>query len=302
MTGTECQGESCCTSIVLPAGSYPMGRGTEDCTDCADGCPSGMLCIPQEQPEHPATIASFALDKYEVTVGRFAAFVDAYDGGWRPSVGDGANAAVETAQGLAAGETGWPSDGNDELPADRATLEGNILCQSSNATWGQGVDSYPMNCVDWYEAFAFCIWDGGRLPTEAEWEYAAAGGDENRLYPWGDDDTEPLPASYGYVGVGSDPSPFISVGSNPEGNGRWGHADLAGSVHEWLRDWSVDDWYTTTQSGCSDCICLAGTVSPILRGGYWQSIATDLRAASRDANMADEHRVYYGFRCARSAP
>ena len=62
-----------------------------------------------EQPEHPATVSSFYLDKYEVTVGRFRAFVAAFDAGWRPSVGEGANAAVESAQGLAPGATGWQS-------------------------------------------------------------------------------------------------------------------------------------------------------------------------------------------------
>jgi formylglycine-generating enzyme required for sulfatase activity len=77
------------------------------------------------------------------------------------------------------------------------------------STRAEANDQYPMNCVNWYEAFAFCIWDGGRLPTEAEWEYAAAGGDENRIYPWGNDVAEPLPASYAATGN----SPRIAVGS-----------------------------------------------------------------------------------------
>ena len=109
MTGTECGGGSCCTRILVPGGSFPMGRGTEACGRwCRTGCPSdiGGGCWPNEQPEHPATVSSFYLDKYEVTVGRFRAFADAFGAGWRPEAGQGANAAVEAAQELAAGTTG----------------------------------------------------------------------------------------------------------------------------------------------------------------------------------------------------
>jgi len=58
ISGTECQGGSCCESIVLPGGSFPMGRGTETCDDCTDGCPSATTCYAREQPEHPATVVS----------------------------------------------------------------------------------------------------------------------------------------------------------------------------------------------------------------------------------------------------
>ena len=80
MSGTECNGESCCTSILVPGGTFPMGRGAETCGGCTDGCPSGMTCETDERPERPATVSTFHLDKFEVTVGRFRAFVEAYDG------------------------------------------------------------------------------------------------------------------------------------------------------------------------------------------------------------------------------
>jgi formylglycine-generating enzyme required for sulfatase activity len=73
------------------------------------------------------------------------------------------------------------------MKADQATLIAAVKCSATYQTWTDSAgsnESRPMNCITWYEAFAFCIWDGGRLSTEAEWNYAAAGGSEQRQYPW----------------------------------------------------------------------------------------------------------------------
>src|SRR6201999_4137350 len=64
----------------------------------------------------------------------------------------------------------------------------NLTCDPTASTWTGGDDSRPMNCVTWFESYAFCIWDGGFLPSEAEWEYASSGGKDYRLYPWGNTD------------------------------------------------------------------------------------------------------------------
>ncbi|MBN1612071.1 MAG: SUMF1/EgtB/PvdO family nonheme iron enzyme, partial [Polyangiaceae bacterium] len=284
-TGLVCNSESCCRNIVVPAGTFLMGR----CGDAGAGCLDESDGSSSELPEHPATVSSFHLDKYEVTVGRFRAFMNAYDAGWRPMVGQGANRVVESSLGLASGETGWQSAWDSQLasvayqvtPGDWS-LEDRITCNADSETWRHEIgteeqEDYPINCVNWYEAFAFCVWDGGRLPTEAEWERAAAGGTDNRLYPWGWD----VPtASHANSAEGAN-SPHVAVGSTPLGNGRWGHSDLAGSMFEWTLDWYSDTYYLTTEAGCSDCANLTAATYRAVRGNSWLAAGWQLRAAGR---------------------
>lgn len=161
----------------MPQASFKMGRSEDPAASdyYTDGSAS-------EVPEHDATLSAFALDKYEVTVARFRQFVLVYDQ-WHatdghPSNGEGSNPNASS--------TGWDSPWNtpdsSDLPVDASTLESNLNCSSGNWTRNAGANEpNPINCVNWYETWAFCIWDGGRLPTEAEWEFVAAGGARNRL-------------------------------------------------------------------------------------------------------------------------
>ena len=284
--GLLCAGVSCCEAPALPAGSFPMGRGA-----ATDACPGGLVCGDEEQPEHTVTLSAFRLDAFEVTVGRFRAFVEAYDG-TPPAVGAGAHPAIA--------QSGWKASWNGAMPASRAALEGNLRCDDAAATWSDapgGAEAAAINCVSWYEAFAFCAWDGGRLPTEAEWEYAAAGGDENRLFPWGgaSPTTATALAAWGKSGAKA----TDAVGGHPTGDGRFGQRDLAGGVWEWALDAYASGWYAGAGSGCTDCASLSGS-SRVYRGGsFADQNATYLRGAARSVDVPSFRHHVLGFRCAR---
>jgi len=255
-----------------------------------------------EVPEHSATVASFALDKYEVTVGRFRKFVNAY-GGWH--AGATVNPVDNAGAHPIAAYTGWGHSWNassSDLPASASDLKTELNCDSTYQTWtdgGTGNENYPINCVNWFEAFAFCIWDGGRLPTEAEWEYAAAGGTQNYLYPWGINDPDATRANY----VGSADTPHIAVGSYVAGNSYWGHADLAGSMSELAFDLYSSSYYGTSSNpapcnNCANTIPDASFIARVVRGGFWGY--SELRAAYRNAKAPPDRAIGLGFRCART--
>src|SRR5262249_20228990 len=139
-----------------------------------------------------------------------------------------------------------------------------LHCNPTYQTWRDASpanDNQPMNCVTWYEAMAFCIWDGGYLPTEAEWNYAASGGRDQRPYPWTSDRSTTVDCTYADYKGDHDPAcgegamvgPNL-VGSKPNGDGLWGQADLAGNLSEWNLDWFADRYPGSSPgSSCGDC-------------------------------------------------
>ncbi len=284
---------SCCDSPLVPGGTF--SRSYDVATD-------GMW----NDPSNTATVSDFRLDKYEVTVGRFRQFVLAGTGTQANPPAPGAGANPNTPG------TGWDSSWNAHLVADQGALLAAIACDQNYPVWTAtpgGDESRPMNCQSWYEAMAFCAWDGGFLPTEAEWNYAAAGGSEQRAYPWssppGSLTIDTTDASF-YVdateqcfgdGVdGCSVGDMLPVGSLPAGDGKWGQSDLAGNVWE-----EVYDWGNPYSSPCDDCVSLTPSVDHQIRGGSFDNVNSALRTSYRySCNATDERCGTLGFRCARA--
>jgi formylglycine-generating enzyme len=271
----------CSDDLPVPGGSFVMGS--------AEG-----VGFPSERPTRPATVAFFYLDKYEVTVGRFRRFLNSFEG---DGFAEGAGAHP-----LLPG-SGWQSTWSGQ-DSDGIAFSVNECGGPWTATPGAS-EARPITCVTWYQAFAFCVWDGKRLPTEAEWEFAAVGGAEQRTYPWGE--TRPTSA-LAVFGCSYDGLPDCSdadlpfAGSVSGGRGRFGQLDLAGSVWEW----TLDTYAPYPSTACDNCANVTSTAEDgrAFRGGNYvfddPAEASNLRGTARlgfDAKYPDSTR---GFRCARS--
>ncbi|MGA3123092.1 MAG: SUMF1/EgtB/PvdO family nonheme iron enzyme [Polyangiaceae bacterium] len=176
-------------------------------------------------------------------------------------------------------ETGWDATDWNTYVATGAgaasTWDTNLNCQATDVTWTSAAGSQenlPINCVDWYEAYALCIWDGGFLPSEAEWEYVAAGGSQQLEYPWGSMDpgtTNQYAIYSGYYTA--NPTNIAPVGTATLGAGYWGQLDMAGEVFEWNLD-----GYATYVDPCTNCANLTTTLPRVLPGGYSFAPASSL--------------------------
>jgi formylglycine-generating enzyme required for sulfatase activity len=277
-----------------------MGRSTS-------GSDSSSAGLDDELPENDVSVDSFGLDRYEVTVGRFRKFVDAVVGGWQPAAGSGKH--THLSGGQIAGESGWDANWNSELFTDKNEWDSELSCNSILQTWtfkAGSDENKPQNCMNWFQAYAFCIWDGGFLPSEAEWEYAAAGGSENRLYPWGQPEPNKTRAVYGCLSsgtLGCELASLLVVGSTPLGKGMYGQMDLAGSLNEWNLDWYSETWYKYANSSavCKNCANVSGETSlRVVRGGSFESNALSLRSVSRRGFGPTADRYFVGVRCART--
>jgi formylglycine-generating enzyme required for sulfatase activity len=292
---------SCCASQDVPGGTFYLSY---------DGVTENHT-----SKSYPRSVSGFRLDRYEVTLGRFRPFVNAVsaDAGvlWLPEPGSGKHTHLNGGNGLrnpsvdggGAFESGWDPAWNAELRALSTKL---LQCGGIESTWTphfDGHDNEPVNCLTWVEAYAFCIWDGGFLPTEAEWNYAAAAGAEQRVYPWGNADAGCSYAEF-VSGTPCQMSPQ-NVGLDPLGDSLFGQADMAGGLLEWTLDAFHADLATTPQTDVAvtdigDAGADAATATlRVQRGGSFVSDSQYILTAQRGSSAARDRSFVAGVRCAR---
>jgi formylglycine-generating enzyme required for sulfatase activity len=203
-------------------------------------------------PVHTVELDAFYMNVNEVTVGQFKQFVDQSDYEW------------------------WP-DNDDRW---------SIVAKYSPT------DDHPMVYVSWHDATAYADWAGKRLPTEAEWEYAARGGLAGKRYLWGDEITHNRANHYGIGGKDKWPK-SAPVGSFAPND--YGLYDMAGNVAEWCRDWYDGNYYN--QAPPQNPPGATEGSRRVLRGGSWMNTSRALRVANRSSARPETRYSDIGFRC-----
>jgi formylglycine-generating enzyme len=278
--------------VRLDGGAFLMGSPDAD-GYAADG----------EGPVHEVTVRPFWIDCGAVTNARFREFVDA------------------TGYVTAATSFGWSFVFGGLLPDDFEDTAGVAAApwwrQVFGAVWDhpegpqsdlEGRDDHPVIHVSWDDAQAFCAWSASRLPTEAEWEYAARGGLAQQTFPWGPD-LEPGGEHRMNVWQGQFPA------ENTEADGWYGTApvlsypangyglhNMTGNVWEWCSDWFGPEYYAS--SPARDPRGPDSGTHRVMRGGSYlchDSYCNRYRVAARSGNTPDASTGNLGFRTVRDA-
>ena len=304
--------------VLIPGGVFAMGGDNEQ-------------AAPDEYPKHKVQVSSFYMDKTEVTNVQFKKFVDA-------------TGYITTAERVPDWEELKKSvPPRTPKPPDSIMVAASLVFKPTNGPvnlsdysqwwrWVKGADwkhpegpgstiagkeNYPVVQVSWFDAMAFCKWAGKRLPAEAEWEFAARGGLENNIYPWGNENI-----NSGKAKANSWEGKFPYLNEKKDGfvtaapvksflpNG-YGLYDMAGNVWEWCSDWYNADYYksiansmATNPKGADKSFDPDEPYAQkrVLRGGSFlcnDSYCSGYRVARRMKSSPDTGLEHTGFRCVK---
>ena len=272
------------TMVLIPGGEFQMG-------DHHDGMSDAL-------PVHAVYVDSFYMSRYKITSQQYCDYLNS-------AISKG---LIEVRSGIvyaAPGGTDPYCNTHSYTAQSQIDYSGGVFSVRTND--GIDMSDHPVFHVSWYGAVAYCNYYGHRLPTEAEWEYAARGGEHDPYYryPWGNS-IDGSKANYSASGdpyeTGAKPwtTPvgYYDRGQIPAGtdmaNG-YGLYDMAGNVWEWCNDWYGENYYSVSPYDNPEGPA-SGTYR-VLRGGQWNSGAVSCRAASRDGYKPPNYRCYCrGFR------
>ncbi|MBN1818329.1 MAG: SUMF1/EgtB/PvdO family nonheme iron enzyme [Sedimentisphaerales bacterium] len=304
------------TGILLPEDMVYIAAGTFPMGDSFDEGWSG------ERPVHDVTLSSFSIGRYEVTNGQYRDFLHSALSSGTITVSDGIVYGTDDQQPYC--------DTSDSDPYSQVAFDGSEFSVRTKA--GRSMANDPMVKVSWYGAAAYCNWRSGqegrqpcydlstgtcdfakngyRLPTEAQWEYAARGGLSGQRFAWGDTihhdranyranstaysyDTSPYPTGTYHPASEDGIYPYTLPISGFAPNG-FGLYDMVGNVWEWCNDW----YGSYSPDAQTDPVGPITGISRILRGGGWNSSAYECRTAYRYALEPAGRLGMAGFRVA----
>jgi len=256
--------------VLIPAGEFLMGGQQEDLEGFEK---SAYLNYEAERPRHRVKISAFYLDKYEVTNAQYREFLEHLE------------------------KTSDTSFDHPDQPADQDHRQHYV-------EEGHLADRQPAVGLNWFDAYAYCMWAGKRLPTEAEWEYAARGpGEAYRKYPWGNEDPEAegiwranFRPERGREADGHRYS--APVGSYPDGVSPFGVMDMAGNAEEWVQDW-LDGAYYRRAEGEQDPQGPQDGHNRVIKGGSYNTDRWHIRIATRLYGAPHVKSEMQGCRCAK---
>lgn len=267
----------CPEMVVIPAGSFRMGSSASEKAWAASHG-GNLESVSDESPQHVVSLRAFALGKYDVTRGEYAAF---------------------------ARETGYPAGDGCGPDSFKWNKQPGVSWQNPGFSQSEGD---PVVCVSWQDARAYVAWLNGkvrrlvspsvegpyRLPSESEWEYAARAG-TTTLFWWGDDED----GAGGHAWYKDNSGGHThAVGSKPAN--ALGLYDMAGNVWQWTEDCYADSYVGAPTDGSAN---EAGhACMRVDRGSSWLYPAWLLRSATRERNPADYRDIIMGFRLARTLP